>query len=172
MIWYDGYYQLGILGALFVLIFFFISLIVFLAIYNIFVAYASSRLGRKFGVGSFPEFLIPVYNIMLLCDCAGVTRWLTAVLLAPSFFSLLLSWGSPFYFGEAGRVTVLLLFAASVYLWGRVAQRLGKNFWLWGIITPLLAYIPALVLAFDGSQPAGGGNAAGGTGHGGKYIDI
>ena len=53
--------------------------------FYLFSAYVMYRLGDKFRVGSFAGFLLPVYNVMLLCDCAGVTRWLTAGLAAPAF---------------------------------------------------------------------------------------
>jgi len=130
----------------------------------IFTAYAVSRLGKKFGVGSFIEFLVPIYNIMLLCDCAGVTRWLTVPLILPRFWDYPLLSSSLWW-----NVLRALSFACMVLLWGKIAERLGKNFWVWGIITPIFLSLPALVLAFDRSVPAGAGSCRrGGT----KYIDI
>ena len=46
--------------------------------FYLFTAYVMYRIGDKFRIGSYLEFLIPVYNVMLLCDCAGITRWVTA----------------------------------------------------------------------------------------------
>lgn len=64
----------------------------------------------------------------------------------------------------------LVAFAANVYLWGKIAERLGKNFWLWGILTPVLLGLPVLILAFDGSMPSRNG---GYSGKGEKrYIDV
>jgi len=152
----------------------------------IFIAYAFSRLGKKFGVGSFIGFLVPIYNIMLLCDCAGVTRWLTVPLILPwlwdyPLISLYLGWdvlselSFAFLMLFSGCWLVCrtllraLLFACLVLLWGKIAKRLGKSFWLWGTTTTILMGIPALILAFDSSVQAGSGSCRrGGT----KYIDI
>lgn len=49
----------------------------------IFAAYVFSRLGEKFRIGSFLQFLIPFYNVMLLCDCARISRWFTVAVIAP-----------------------------------------------------------------------------------------
>jgi len=152
----------------------------------IFTVYAASRLGKKFGVGSFIEFLVPIYNIMLLCDCAGVTRWLTVPLILPWFWDYpLLSLGMGWnalrmlffaflmllnYYWLVCRVLLrALAFVCLVLMWGKIAKRLGKDFLVWGIMTTIFMGIPALVLAFDSSVPAGAGSGRrGGT----KYIDI
>jgi hypothetical protein len=106
----------------------FSSLLIFLAVY-LFCCWILSRLGRKFQVGSFGTFCIPFYNLYLLCQCARITPlWILG------FF-----------------VPILNLVPA-VYLWGTLAARLGKDFWLWGILTGLFG-IPALFLAFDDSMP-------------------
>jgi hypothetical protein len=120
----------------------------------IFAAYVFSRLGEKFLVGSFIRFLIPFYNIMLLCDCAKISRWFTIAIAAPGFVSAALNIVSFYAFNEIfGSGAALVGFAANVYLWGRIAERLGKNFWLWGIGTPVLLGLPIMVLAFDSSMP-------------------
>lgn len=98
----------------------------------VFGAYVLYRIGSKFGVGSFGDYCIPVYNYVLLCRCAGISPWLLLWLLVP--------------LANVGFV---------VYLWGTLAKKLGHDFWLYGLCM-LLAAIPALILAFDGSKPAGG----------------
>lgn len=69
---------------MYVWLFALLCLVVFLISYIITV-YMFYRLGRKFGIGSFMKFLIPVYNYMLLCDCAKISRWFAAGCVAPFF---------------------------------------------------------------------------------------
>ena len=96
----------------------------------VFGAYALFRIGRKFGIGTFEDYCIPIYNYVLLCRCAEISPWLLLWLLVP--------------LADIGFV---------VYLWGTLAKRLGHNFWSYGLgFFPF--GIPALVLAFDGSKPA------------------
>jgi len=140
----------------------------------IFAAYVFSRLGEKFRIGSFIRFLIPFYNIMLLCDCAGVSRWLTIAIVAPGLVAAAFNVISFYAFtGIFSSGAALVGFAANVYLWGRIAERLGKNFWLWGIGTPVLIGLPVLILAFDNSMPRGG-ERVNRVSHDGetRYIDI
>ena len=137
----------------------------------IFAAYVFSRLGEKFGAGSFLQFLIPFYNVMLLCDCAGISRWFTVAIIAPGIVTAAMNFVSLFLFSEFfSSAAALVAFATNVYLWGNIAERLGKNFWIWGVLTPVLLGLPVLVLAFDGSMPSGNG---GYSGKGDKrYIDV
>lgn len=138
----------------------------------VFCAYIFTRIGRKFNIGSFPQFLVPFYNVILLCDCAKVERWVAVGVVLPLFSEWL-------HFGFFGGLLSWVAFAANVYLWGSLAKRLGKEFWLWGIITPLLGWLPAIVLAFDSSSSSDGANEAEGGpgtryegGPGTRYIDI
>ncbi len=122
--------------------------------FYLFSAYVMYRLGDKFRVGSFAGFLLPVYNVMLLCDCAGVTRWLTAGLAAPAFAAAALNlFCLGMFSGNIGYLVSAVFFFSWVYLWGSIAERLGKNFWLWGILSLLFGGLPVLILAFDGSLP-------------------
>ncbi|MCE5202178.1 MAG: hypothetical protein LLF78_06685 [Synergistaceae bacterium] len=122
--------------------------------FYIFAAFVFSRLGEKFRIGSFFGFLIPIYNVMLLCDCAKISRWITLGIVAPGIVTLGMNVVSFYLFAPVFEpATALISFAANVYLWGSIAQRLGKNFWLWGILTPVLVGLPVLIMAFDGSMP-------------------
>jgi hypothetical protein len=107
-------------------------LMVFSGAAYVFFAYVLYRIGRKFGIGSFGEYCIPIYNNVLLCRCAGINPWLLLWLLVP-----------------------LANLGFTVYLWGTLAARLGRDFWLYGIGI-LLFGIPALILAFDDSRPVKG----------------
>lgn len=127
-------------GLFGIILFYAISICMYL-----FFAYILSKIGKKFNVGSFPQFLLPFYNVVLLCDCAKVERWVTAGIVLPLIASLL-------HVNFLGWLITVVTFAAHVYLWGNLAKRLGKNFWLWGIIMPLFGWLPAIVLAFDGSR--------------------
>lgn len=122
--------------------------------FYLFSAYVMYRVGDKFRVGSYVGFLLPVHNVMLLCDCAGVTRWLTAGLVVPAFAAAALNLFSlGILSGNLGYLVTAVFLFSWVYLWGSIAERLGKNFWLWGILSFLFGGLPVLVLAFDGSLP-------------------
>jgi hypothetical protein len=109
----------------------------------LFVAYALFRIGRKFRVGSFGAYCVPVYNLLLICRCAGLPGWV-----ALGSYAAALRWLAP--------TMTPLLFAVtagfSIYLWGTVAQRLGKDFWVWGVASGILG-LPIVALAFDSSTP-------------------
>jgi type IV pilus assembly protein PilM len=98
----------------------------------LFGSYVLYRIGSKFGIGSFWHYLIPFYNMVLMCRCGDVSAW---------------------------NVLGLMIFPINIYstinIWGSIAERLGKSYWLYGITT-LIFGIPVLILAFDSSRPAGG----------------
>lgn len=122
--------------------------------FYVFSAYVMFRIVDKFGNRcSFFEFLIPFYNLLLLCDCAGVARW-TAAVMAFAPFAALLSLFACGSFRSVVLCSAAALFIFSWgYLWGSVARRLGKNFLLWGASSVLFGGIPVLFLAFDQSLP-------------------
>ncbi|MHB8110126.1 MAG: type IV pilus assembly protein PilM [Syntrophorhabdaceae bacterium] len=92
--------------------------------------YIYYKIGQKFGIGTFPQYLIPFYNLVLICRCGGVSEWNVLGLLLPfiNIYSI-------------------------INIWGSIAERLGKSYWVYGITT-LLFGIPVFILAFDSSQPA------------------
>jgi type IV pilus assembly protein PilM len=104
--------------------------IVFVAIW-LFISYSLYRIGKKFQVGSFWGYCIPVYNIYLICKCADVPLW-----------------------NIVGAFIPVLNIYCCINIWGSVAERLGKNYWLFGI-TILFFGIPVFILAFDNSYPVG-----------------
>lgn len=146
--------MIAVFGAL-------ILFIIFLVLYFL-GSYVNWQLGKKFGIGSFAKFLIPVYGTMLLCDCAKVTRWLTV------FFVL------PLFVGGLGSFAGICLIISYMFLYGRIAQRLGRNPWIWGIISVLFLGIPIMVMALDSSMPEDGENVKndGGDDPSPRYIDI
>ena len=120
----------------------------------LFAAYVMFRVGEKFRVGRFRDYLVPVWNLALLCDCGGVTRLVAAGLALPApLFWIICAAGAPSLEFYAGRALAALFIFCWVYLWGSVAERLGKSFWLWGAACLVFGGIPALFLAFDGSMP-------------------
>ena len=50
----------------------------------LFAAYVMFRVGEKFRVGRYRDYLVPVWNLALLCDCGGVTRLVAAGLALPA----------------------------------------------------------------------------------------
>lgn len=120
----------------------------------IFAAYVMFRVGEKFRVGRFRDYLVPVWNLALICDCAGVTRWVAAGLVLPApLFLMIRAACAPQIEFYAGRALAALFVFCWVYLWGSVAERLGKSFWLWGAACLVFGGVPVLFLAFDGSMP-------------------
>lgn len=91
--------------------------------------YVLYRIGSKFGIGSFWDFCIPIYNSILICRCAGISPWNLLWFLVP-----------------------IANIVFPVFLWGKVAERLGHNFWAYGLGIYLFA-IPIFILAFDESKP-------------------
>lgn len=120
----------------------------------LFAAYVMFRVGEKFRVGRYRDYLVPVWNLALLCDCGGVTRWVAAGLALPApLFWIICAAGAPSLEFYAGRALAALFIFCWVYLWGSVAERLGKSFWLWGAACLVFGGVPVLFLAFDGSMP-------------------
>jgi len=92
-------------------------------------SWALAKIGAKFGVGTTIQYFIPIYSQVLICRCAQVSPWWTLGMFLP-------------YVGVA----------VIVYVFGTLATRLGKNFWLHGLGSLILC-IPVFVMAFDNSQP-------------------
>ena len=120
----------------------------------LFAAYVMFRVGEKFRVGRYRDYLVPVWNLALLCDCGGVTRLVAAGLALPApLFWIICAAGAPSLEFYAGRALAALFVFCWVYLWGSVAERLGRNFWLWGAACLVFGGVPVLFIAFDGSMP-------------------
>ncbi len=107
----------------------------FMIVLYVFGCYVLYRIGKKFNVGTFGLYLIPIYNIVLLLRCIKANEWYVLGFFIP-FVNI----------------------ALTVYLFGNIAQRLGKDFWLYGILTLLFGGIPLLFLAFDSSIPVNDSN--------------
>jgi type IV pilus assembly protein PilM len=107
-----------------------IAIAIFFGIY-LFYCYSFYRIGKKFEIGSFWQYCVPLYNMILICRCGGVSGWNVIGLFIP-----------------------LLNIYCMIHIWGSVAQRLGKSYWLYGIVT-WLAFITVIILAFDNSVPEG-----------------
>ncbi|MCX8021400.1 MAG: type IV pilus assembly protein PilM [Syntrophorhabdaceae bacterium] len=97
----------------------------------LFTSYIMYRIGNKFQIGTFVEYLIPIYNLTLICRCGRISEWNVLGLLIP---------------------IVNLYFI--IHIWGSVALRLGKNYWVYGVGS-LFLWITVLIMAFDKSRPEG-----------------
>ncbi len=104
-----------------------VSFIIVIAIW-VFSSYTLYRIGKKFEIGSFLGFCIPGYNVYLLCKCADVPLW-----------------------NVAGFFVPILNIYCLINIWGSIAERLGRSYWLYGVLT-VLFWFPALILAFDSSS--------------------
>ena len=91
----------------------------------LFAAYVMFRVGEKFRVGRYRDYLVPVWNLALLCDCGGVTRLVAAGLALPApLFWIICAAGAPSLEFYAGRALAALFVFCWVYLWG--ASRSGS----------------------------------------------
>ncbi len=96
-----------------------------------FFSYVMYRIGKKFQTGSFLEYCIPIYNIVLMCRCGDISPLNILGLFIP---------------------IVNIYF--TIHIWGSIAQRLGKNYWIYGAGS-FLFYITVFIMAFDSSGPKG-----------------
>lgn len=103
--------------------------VLILALY-IFSCYAMYRIGRKFNIGSFGGYLVPIYNLYLLTQCARIPATYIFFIFIPLVGSIILS----------------------TMIYGKIAERLNKNYWLYGLGSTFLG-IPVFILAFDKSHP-------------------
>ncbi len=113
----------GSAGSLFIVVVF------WLGIY-LFYSWVMARLGRKFGVGSFVEFLIPIWNMVLLLRCAGMGAIHVIWFIIP-----------------------FVNFIVAAVVWGKIAGRLDYSPILFGLLFILFPFLPPLILAFDQSKP-------------------
>ena len=110
---------------------------------------------------------------MILCDCAKITRWLTVALVAPGIVTFVMNAVTFYIFAPVLEpASALVAVAAAIYLWGTIARRLGKNFWLWGIGTVMLMGLPVLIMAFDSSAPSHPQSSRRAEEEEKRYIDI
>lgn len=117
----------------------------------LFACYVMYRIGKKFGIGSFGAYCVPIYNLVLMCRCGKIPEASVLGVLSP--YILLLFTVEESILG----LSTLVAMGFMVYIWGSVARQLGKSFWLFGIwsILPLINLIAFLVLAFEDSEPIG-----------------
>lgn len=113
-----------------VLLLFFLFMFAITIGFYLFTVYCLNRLGRKFGVGSFWGFAVPIYNMYLINQCARLPGSYLLINLIP--FVGMFIWGTMVY--------------------GNIAKRLGKDYWLYGLGTVLVG-IPFFIMAFDQSMP-------------------
>ena len=82
----------------------------------LFAAYVMFRVGEKFRVGRCRDYLVPVWNLALLCDCGGVTRLVAAGLALPApLFWIICAAGAPSLEFYAGRALAALFIFCWVY---------------------------------------------------------
>jgi hypothetical protein len=117
--------------------------IIFSLGFYLFICFVSFRIGEKFGIGSLFEYCIPIYNGVLLCRCADISGWNVLWLVLPGMF----------FKGQLQLAATLITIIFSVVLWGRIAERMGRSFWQYGLGSALLG-IPVFVLAFGSARPA------------------
>jgi hypothetical protein len=89
------------------------------------------QIGKKFGIGTPGAYFVPIRNMALLCRCAEVSAWHVLFCCIP-----------------------ILNGGALIWIWGNLARRMGRSFWLYGLFCPSL-FLPVLVLAYGGAMPVG-----------------
>lgn len=115
--------------------------------FYLFLCFVQFKICEKFGVGSLFECCIPIYNMVLLCRCADISGWNVLWFLAT---------GIP-------KVGIIVGVILTVVLWGRIAERMGRSYWQYGLGSAFLLGIPVLVLAFGPARPRVAGAARGGV---------
>jgi hypothetical protein len=121
------------------------------------ITYVLYRIGRKFQIGTFWSFLVPVYNLFLLCDCAQISRWFSVGIFFPALVLLLIIPLGIFFMGPLIFLfklsTPIVVFATNTYLWGLLRRDWGKTSGSGALASLFYAVCPILVLAFDDSMP-------------------
>lgn len=102
--------------------------VLLLVMYCIF-SYSSGKIGEKFYIGLMGEYFIPIYGQVLLCKCAQISPWWILGMFVP-----------------------VVNLAVIVYIYGMLAQRLGKSFWVNGL-GALVFCISVFIMAWDDSRP-------------------
>jgi len=121
--------------------------------FYLFFCFVQFKICEKFGVGSLFECCIPIYNIVLLCRCADISGWNVLWYIFAGAFSQ----------GKLQVIGVFITIAITVVLWGRIAERMGRSFWQYGLGSAFLLGIPVLVLAFGPARPHVAGAMQGGA---------
>ena len=139
-IWHGGAALLTALGLLF-------------GAYYLFCSFVLYRISRKIRPCSFWGYLLPVVRVFLLALRARVSPWVVLGTYAPLCLVLLgrdLDWFRPEFWGLVS-LAFALRFVCRVALWGRVAQRFGLDFWLWGLLVALIpdVFICQTLLALE-----------------------
>ena len=149
-----------------------ISLIV---IQWIFFAYTSYIIGNKLHINkSYPWYIIPLWNFWILAKNSEIKIkdfslilfmilllfFFTIVYICSIFLSMeadsstslfLLNRlaGDMFYtFIELSILVTIISFIA--ILWGSVARKMGKEYWVYVVLGLVLVYLPPLLLSFEG----------------------
>lgn len=121
--------------------------------FYLFFCFVQFKICEKFGVGSLFECCIPIYNLVLLCRCADISGWNVLWYILPSVFLK----------GDLQYVGVIITLAITVVVWGRIAKRMGRSFWQYGLGSVFLLGIPILILAFGPARPCVAGAVQGGA---------
>lgn len=129
-----------------------LSILIGLALYLL-ISYSSMRIGKRLGDERSPGlYWIPVYGLYLLAQRAHAVLGFILTLAGVLGFLACLNGLSkePVQrgFAIAAGVAALLAVCGWAYLWGTVARKLGRSFWLYGL-TVTFFLLPMLVLAFD-----------------------
>jgi len=93
------------------------------------VSYLMYRIGKKFAVGEYYEYCIPVYGWVLLCRCADISGWTAVGLFIP-----------------------VVNLPAAAYLFANLAYRLNRNPLHFGILGITLL-VPLILLAQSDGMP-------------------
>lgn len=109
----------------------FMMAFVFSLLFYFLFAWVVSRIGNKFGVGTFGEWCIPIYNMVLMFRCAGMSGWNLLWFLVP-----------------------IANIIVTCVVWAKIAVRLGKSPVLYVIMIIFIPVVPLLIMAFDNSMPS------------------
>lgn len=109
------------------------------------------RVARKYNDHQAGRYFLPLVNFYYLGRQARVPGWCS---LAAAGFpaGVFLAALRPFPFNPDVLWSVILAgMACWIGLWGSIARALGREFWLYGVMS--LTIVPVVILAFDDSRP-------------------
>ena len=143
----------------------------------IFFAYTSYRIGNKLHINkSYPWYIIPLWNFWILAKKSEMRIKYFSLILIFILIATLLIWGFLFIdipdvfsisiIGGAdgptsifianslepdliGLIIGVTINVMLLIFWGSVAKKMGKKFWVYGVLGLFSIYLPPLFLAFE-----------------------
>ncbi|SDF21835.1 hypothetical protein [Sporolituus thermophilus] len=121
------------------------------------VGYIFYRLGKKFhATNPYWHYLIPIWNYVILCRCARISPYYAvgyhAAYFAASVLRLVAEYLKEPALANIWLCLFILCILAEAEIFGNLAERLKKDFWLYGL-SGFMAYFPLALLVLSKNEP-------------------